>query len=298
MFGSGLNTFDIEFVDIDNAGNAPDVTGNPNPAGSVAKAFRMGKYEISEDMINKANAEGGLLLTKDARGADKPATSVTWNEAARFVNWLNTSTGSPPAYKFAVNPGDAGYTTNAIANTNIQMWAVIDGPAFNPANPYRNSLAAYWLPSVDEWYKAAYYDPNGGAYYDYATGSNVAPVGVGSGTAAGTAVYTQPFGNGPADIMLAGGLSPYGTMGQGGNVFEWEETDFNLVNGPTTDARGLRGGYWSAGPLNLLSTNRLSGLPTGGNNVTGFRVATVPEPSTAMLIAMASLGLLWRKTAS
>jgi hypothetical protein len=84
-------------------------------------------------------------------------------------------------------------------------------------------------------------------------------------------------------------------MGQGGNVFEWEESDFDLANGPTTDFRGLRGGYWSAGSLNLQSTNRLNGLPTGGNNVTGFRVATViPEPSTALLVALASLGLLWR----
>ena len=51
-------------------------------------------------------------------------------------------------------------------------------------------------------------------------------------------------------------------MGQGGNVFELEETDFNLVNGPTADARGLRGGYWSSGPLNLLSSNRVSSAPT------------------------------------
>jgi hypothetical protein len=34
-FGSGDNTFDIEFVTIGNPGNAADTTGNPNPAGSV-----------------------------------------------------------------------------------------------------------------------------------------------------------------------------------------------------------------------------------------------------------------------
>ena len=35
-------------------------------------------------------------------------------------------------------------------------------------------------------------------------------------------------------------------MGQGGNVYEWEETDFDLVNGPTdsSSARGVRGGLW------------------------------------------------------
>ena len=161
----------------------------------------IGKYEISEDMINKANTLGGLLLTKDTRGADKPATSITWNEAARFVNWLNTSTGSPPAYKFAVQPGDAGYVA-ATANANIVLWAVSDGPAINPNNLYRNSLATYFLPSVDEWYKAAYYDPTSGTYFDYPTGSNTAPTLVDNGTAAGTAVYNRPFGHGPADITM------------------------------------------------------------------------------------------------
>ena len=57
-FGSGANTFDIEFVTIGNPGNAADTTGNPNPAGSVPYTYRMGKFEISEQMIDKANAAG------------------------------------------------------------------------------------------------------------------------------------------------------------------------------------------------------------------------------------------------
>jgi formylglycine-generating enzyme required for sulfatase activity len=238
-------------------------------------------------MIEKANALGGLGITKTARGPDKPATQVSWNEAARFVNWLNTSTGNAPAYKFALQPGEAGYAVNA----NAQLWSAGDGAAFDPANPYRNALARFFLPSTNEWYKAAYYDPNSGVYYDYPTGSNAVPAAVGSGTAAGSAVYGQPFGNGPADITLAGGLSPYGTMGQGGNVFELEESDFNLVNGPSTDLRGNRGGYWSAPPLNLQSSNRLNSAPTNEQNFIGFRVAAVvPEPASAMLVVIASLG--------
>jgi len=61
---------------------------------------------VSEDMITKANAEGSLGITKDTRGVDKPATSVSWNEAARFVNWMNTSSGYSAAYKFTLQPGD------------------------------------------------------------------------------------------------------------------------------------------------------------------------------------------------
>ena len=43
IFGSGANTFNIEFVTIGNPGNAADTNANPNPAGSVAYTYRIGK---------------------------------------------------------------------------------------------------------------------------------------------------------------------------------------------------------------------------------------------------------------
>jgi hypothetical protein len=130
-FGSGANSFEIDFVSIGNPGNPPDA--NPNPAGAVPYSYRIGKYEVSEQMIDKANALGGLGITKDTRGPDYPATSVTWFEAARFVNWLNTSTGSVPAYKF-----DSGGT--------FQLWQPSDA-GYDSTNLYRNKLATYFLPS-------------------------------------------------------------------------------------------------------------------------------------------------------
>ena len=157
-FGSGGNQFTMNFVDIGNAGNADDTTGAPNPAGAVAYAYGLGKYEVSEDMITKYNSNYGtansLAITKDTRGVDKPATNVSWNEAARFTNWLNTSTGGFAAYNFAG-----------------------------------------------------------------ATGVN------------------DPI------VTQAGGLSPYGIMGLGGNVYEWEETAFNLRNSSGSSDRGARGGF-------------------------------------------------------
>jgi hypothetical protein len=290
-FGSGLNTFDIEFVPIGNPGNvADDLSANPDFAGSVPYTYRIGKFEISEQMIDKANAEGGLGIIKDTLGFDKPATSVSWNEAARFVNWLNTSTGSSPAYKFAIQPGQVGYSANA----DIELWDSNDA-GYNPNNLYRNRLARYFLPSVDEWYKAAYYDPTGGNYYDYATGSDTLPTAVASGTAAGTAVYDQPLSIGPADITLAGGLSPYGTMGQEGNVYEWEETDMDLVNDSSSSVRGVRGGEWGFSSIVLSSSERFGGNPNAETTKIGFRVASIPEPSSLLLVVMASLGVLLRR---
>ncbi|MFM8573167.1 MAG: SUMF1/EgtB/PvdO family nonheme iron enzyme, partial [Pirellula sp.] len=202
-FGSGANQFSMDFVTIGNPGNSPDTTGSPNPAGAVGYEYGIGKFEVSEDMITKFNASQSLQITKDSRGTNKPATSVSWNEAARFVNWLNTSTGGFAAYKF---------TTSGV-NDDIALWTAADTLDYDPLNPYRSKRATYVLPSYNEWYKAAYY--KGGSlnagYWDYTTGSNTAPTAVASGTGAGTAVYNGQ--SGPADVDQAGGLSPYGVMG-------------------------------------------------------------------------------------
>src|SRR3954452_15574323 len=281
-FGTGANSFDIAFVTIGNPGNPADTTGSPRLPGSVPYIYRIGTYEISRDMITKANNLGSLAITLfdmspyGGNGANRPATGLSWNAAARFVNWLNTSTGSPPAYKFAVQPGGSGYSPN----TNIQLWTSSDA-GFNSFNVYRNSLARYFLPSDNEWYKAAYYDPSG-SWYDYPTRSDSAPTPVTSSTTAATAVYNQLTNQGPADITLAGGPSPYGTIGQGGNANEWEETDYDLVNGPnsSTDLRSFRGGYWASGSSNLSSSDRGNSGPASAGLDLGFRVAStfVPEP--------------------
>jgi formylglycine-generating enzyme required for sulfatase activity len=270
-FGTGSNTFAIEFITIGNAGNPADATGNPNPAGSVPYHYRIGKYEISGNDIDNANAAGGLGITHNASGTDKPAAEVTWFEAASFVNWLNTSKGHLPAYKF--NGAD------------FELWQPGD-PGYDAANPYRNRFAFYFLPNTDEWYKAAYYDPTSGVYYDYPTGSNVVPAAVTNGTSPGTAVYFIGQ-SGPADVMAAGGLSPYGTMAQGGNVSEWEETEFDLMNDSVSSDRGHRGSSWNSGSARLAADSRLAISPSFSGNSEGFRVASVvPEPGTMMLAVL------------
>ncbi len=104
----------MEFVEIGDPGNAADATGNPNPAGAVPYVYNMGKFEVSRDMITKANMVGSLAITMSdmssvgGNGVNRPATGVSWNEAARFVNWLNTSEGFSPAYKFEFQPGEGG----------------------------------------------------------------------------------------------------------------------------------------------------------------------------------------------
>jgi formylglycine-generating enzyme required for sulfatase activity len=289
-FGSGANSFEIEFLTIGNPGNPADATGRPIPAGSVPYVYRIGKYEISRSMIEKANADGGLNITLadmtlfSGNGPNKPAAGINWFAAARFVNWLNAGTGNSPAYKFEEGFG-------------FRLWEPGD-PGYDPSNLYRNSLARYFLPSVDEWYKAAYFDPATGVYYDYPTGANSVPTSIVSGTAAGSAVYGLPQANGPADVMSAGGLSPYGTMAQGGNVQEWEETDFDLANDNSSSGRGLRGGYWNDNVGLLSSLSRLDSSAANDSLVNGLRVASaIPEPNSFLLSAcVTSTFLLRRRT--
>jgi len=127
-FGSGANAFTMQFVTIGNPGNAADTTGSPNPAGSVAYTYNLGKYEVSRGMINKANAEGGLGITLfdmtnfGGNGVNRPATGVSWYEAATYVNWLNTSTGGTAAYKFV--------------GGTFQLWSAVDA-GYNANNMYR-----------------------------------------------------------------------------------------------------------------------------------------------------------------
>ena len=156
-FGDGLNQFEMTFVEIGNPGNVDDTMGVPDPAGSVAYVYQMGKYEVSEDMIDKFNASQSLAISHNSRGANKPATSVSWNEAARFVNWLNTSQGYQAAYNF---------TTSGV-NDNIALWSSAQAWQLGGENLFRHKDAHYWLPSMDEWYKAAYYDPENETYGKY-----------------------------------------------------------------------------------------------------------------------------------
>ena len=195
------------------------------------------------------------------------------------------------------------FANGSDVNDNIQLWQPGDA-GYDSSNPYRNRLAKYVLPSYNEWYKAAYYNPNDSNYYDFANGSDTAPTAVASGTDVNTAVYDQSFAQGPADVHQAGGLSPYGVMGLGGNVFEWEESSFDLANSRGgSSSRGLRGGDWFNSSNVLSSSSRYDLGPRYESLFDiGFRVATnggsgggeVPEPSTMAIFGLCALGMAYR----
>lgn len=125
---------------------------------------------------------------------------------------------------------------------------------------------AYWIPTENEWYKAAYYDPTlnseSGGYWAYPTRSNIGPTAVsadsiGDGSAGNTGNFAN-YGraadwNGQngnvTSVGTNGGPSYYGTYDQGGNLKEWLDSDINVV----ISTNHLRGGSWESSSVNSLS---------------------------------------------
>jgi len=268
-FGTGANTFTIDFVGIGNTSNEADTTNY----GAVPYAYRVGTYEISQDAITKATASGMANVTAGAWSGTQPAASISWYEAAAFVNWLNTSRSRQRAYDLTYSGG-----------WSMNLWSSDQAWEAGGVNLYRHKDAFYFLPSENEWYKAAYYNPGGSNYFLYPTASDIEPTPVASGTSPGTAVYKNITDTQPAIVDSAGGLSPYGTMGQGGNVVEWTESAYGGANNSSSEDRTIRGGDWNSSEFDLLSVLRSNVGPSGEGTGLGFRVASVPEPSTAFMI--------------
>jgi formylglycine-generating enzyme len=205
---------------------------------------------------------------------------VTWYEAAKFVNWLNTSTGNAPAYKFD-------------GSGNFQLWQTTDA-GYDPNNLYRNKLAKYILPTIHEWHKAAFYDPTTGAYYTYTTANNNVPDGI---DFPGDPIFDAVFYDGglnsnPNLISNVGLASSYGTLGQGGNVDEWLETADDWTNSTPGENRIRIGGSWVDDAGFLSSYGSSGAAPFVQRPYSGFRIASVvPEPASVALTLL-GFGLL------
>jgi formylglycine-generating enzyme required for sulfatase activity len=274
----------------------------------VADSFQIMKYEFTNqqytDFLNSvaatdtyslynasmgSNARGGITQS-GASGSytyaaktdmgDKPVNYVDWFAAARVSNWLmNGATGTSSTETGA-------YTLNN---------------ATSGTAPALNSGATFYVPTEDQWYKAAYYkggNTNAG-YWDYATQSDSAPTAVTAGlTGIGSSGSTGNFanynsgadwGSPPQDgnvttVGTNGGASAYGAFDMSGNVLEW-----NDLTGAAGSSRGRRGGNWGtiASPLSS-SHPGLASAPSFESNIIGFRLASpvaVPEPSTWVMAA-------------
>jgi len=262
----------------------------------VSNDYRIGTFEITNDQWSKFEAAYGPVAGYPWNAYDEdsyfpylnvPANRVSWYEAAQFVNWLNTSTGHHAAYRFVGTQGTDDY--------RLESWSLDE--ADNSTNVYRHKDAFYYLPTEDEWVKAAYW--NGATLQTYATTSGVAPFQGNGFTGMGWNYYDENFGfatspAGPWDVG-SGSEELNGTFDMMGNVFEWVESPYSDLNFGTASDRTLRGGTYGGGTTELsLSGRYMYGYPALEGAGVGFRVAAeVPEPGTFALL-LAGCGVLTR----
>ena len=291
--GTALPALDLDWVTVGDVGNAAHADG----FGAVNYQFRITKHEITNaqyaeflnavakadpyqlytaDMaadvrggITRSGASGNFVYTVKSGYPNKPVVHVSMKDAQRFCNWIHNGLGTDGTESGAYTPGD---------------------------NAVHTGEADAWIPTEDEWFKAAYYQPTalGGdadGYWLYATRSNTQPTsavppssianaanytyddGLANGINGGRAV-TQDMSSTPSINYLsdvgAYSASPsyYGTFDQTGNVWEWTE-------GSYFGGRALRGASWVHTAPSITATGaRSTAKGFDQLNNLGFRIAS------------------------
>lgn len=206
-----------------------------------------------------------------------------------YCNWLcNNQSGSPGALDHGAYNTDT-FSTNPDQTFNDQL-------THTPG-------AAFWIPTLDEWLKAAHFDPNKfgagqGGWWQYPNRSDVAlnygPPGEGQANAGFTlpdfGQWSIPLTSYPAT------LSAWGMLDSAGGSAEWLE-DALGQGGPRY--RGVEGSYAGLGlylsELNDRATRFYSDSPHIAASYQGFRIASIPCPATALMGVMLIPGVTLRR---
>lgn len=115
--------------------------------------------------INRSGSSGSYTYSVKTNFGNKPVNFVLWHDMLRYVNWLHNSKPT----------GSQGDST-----TEDGAYDIRDNSSVEIRDAIRKVGAKYFLPSENEWYKAAYYkggSTNAG-YWTYATKSDTQPTAV------------------------------------------------------------------------------------------------------------------------
>lgn len=321
----------IEFVTITHAGNAPwPGAGFPGDVavgrGRVDYEYRIGKYEVTTSqwteffnasfdrpandrlpylipptfwgaVATTPNTPGGRRWAVPAGNEMMPVGDISWRMAAMYANWLHNDKRTDRA---------------AFMNGAYDVSTFGFGTPFGFSDQLtRNPDAKYWIPTWDEWLKAAHYDPNkvgGAGWWMFADGSDDFPVygppGVlvnGQPTEANAGWDRLSFpGYEPFAVPLGAypdAASPWGLLDVAGGTSEWTEEVMYTAGIPT--ARRFDGSYWStlSGPASISDRVIASGgdFPSLAGYDLGFRIASsVPAVGPCALFAPLALWS-WRR---
>lgn len=312
-----------DWITISAPGNAPYTGPFPfggeimNGRGSVGYDYRIARTEISTgnwlEFVNTFSTQGDFpqelfgtpsfiwgpsnwgagpdgsysgpgfrhRLSDQPQAADRPVNGIGWRHAAIYCNWLHNGKQATLA----------SLMTGAYDASTFGQFIGPDGRLMVSDNTARLDGARYFMPTLDEWSKAVYYDPHRygqdqGGWWLYPNGSDSPPVpgppGAGGGeTSAGYLIPGDPFG--AWDIPLGaytGSLSPWGLLDTSGGVIEWTESP----QFPGNSEEPMLAGGTFAGDENYIVGDHItgtSGLGLIGGASAGIRLASpVPSPGT------------------
>ena len=270
--------------------------------GAVADPFLIGRYEVTNReycrFLNESQtgrfglhgvAEGptsppAAIVRAGAPGAFRytvtpglefmPVIGLRWCDAARLANWLHHG-GRPDS------------------DTEHGAYDLTRGePTDSEAVP-KQPAASVWIPSRDEWFKAAYYKGGGEAagYWGFPTGSDSPPTaceadeaGTGLPEKRLSANYSEksrwPKGIriGQGGCLTAVGSNgpegPYGTFDMGGNAVELVTVSEDVALGAVLGLCGGDAGSGSFGPLQAARQQQVASKGRGG-----VRLARVDQAS-------------------
>jgi sulfatase modifying factor 1 len=298
----------IDFVTI-GAVNNPAYAGPDNNfavtgRGSVSYEYRIGRTEVTTSQWLEfynlfygrvphvtlparwgasdrgAGASPRFVLSNAPDAGLFPVSGASWRAAAMFCNRVHNDKSSDLS---AVKNGAYDISTFGYApGTNV----------FTDQHT-RHPDAKYWIPSVDEWIKAGFYDPNyggqgvGGWWWNTPAATNVplvhGPPGQGQANTGfdlpGGGHYRIPLGAYP-DVQ-----SPWGLLDMAGATREFTET---VRTSGGVKYRTLAGTNWTGGVVGIDAIYMLgSEFPSSPSLFHGLRVAAaVPSPGTTLFCSV------------
>jgi hypothetical protein len=310
----------LDFVTVGAAGNrATNALETPSypdtPRGSVGYEFRMMRTELTvaqhfefapaylqfnPQAIHDPVFRGGLVRTADDRlvmlpGTENTASPTSWHMAARICNWYHNGKVNE-AWAFE----SGAYDTSTFVR-------LPDGSRLD--QPTRSPGARFWIPSVDEWIKAAYYDPNRygtgiEGYWQQPNGTNTTLIsGYPQNGGETNAGYGVDF-SGLMDVgQYPGTQSPWGLLDVSGGLTEWSEGYLGRManSGQPVNSRTVVGS--TQGTLSYLWVDPIEGFvrfETGPETSSyGVRLAAaIPAPGSVLVLSCCTLPLATRRRRS
>jgi formylglycine-generating enzyme required for sulfatase activity len=309
----------VDLVTVGDVNNAADTTGFGAVAYDYAIAktgVTVGQYVAFLNAVARADPHGlynprmatdpavaGItrvgvpgryaysVMNNEGSAANRPITYVSWFDAARFANWM--ANGQP------TGPQNPRTTENG--SYNLARSTGGRSVPRNVVNPNTRAAPTFFVPTENEWYKAAYFTPDKGGvpgYHLYATQQDVAPTNNPSSTSGPIVNYLQgviycvtqsavfsPTQNYLTDVSaFASSGSHYGTLNQNGTVYQW-----NDLTGTAGLFRGLRGGFWAGGAITLRKDTFTQVTAIREANDAGFRLVASPATARRQWMSTAQL---------